>query len=356
MATTFTTASPMAAVTAALLLAVAISSPTAVFADKSSESSEGADSKENRSSVSARQLFGFGTGRPGLPGLFGSSPFGFGNNGFPFGGGNPFFNGLPDGGGGSGQFNNNPFLNGQTGNAPFHNNNPSISGDPSGNPYPTNVPTSGASGGPVRPRPDQTGNQYNTGRPFGSGGVQNGNQYTTSRPFGSGGAQNDNQYNSGRPFGSGDVQNGNQYTTSRPVLRTQKEHSTCMHRPTIVCCPLLPEDCGPNNTSDRIISSAGHQTSLEEFPWVVRLGYRSAGSGEITYHCAGSLISNRFVLTAAHCVQQKEPSVVRLGEYDTMTDPDTEPIFSHSAPRSTCSWIGSSSTPATTRRRTCWMT
>ncbi|KAE8737487.1 hypothetical protein FOCC_FOCC017051 [Frankliniella occidentalis] len=205
MATTFTTASPMAAVTAALLLAVAISSPTAVFADKSSESSEGADSKENRSSVSARQLFGFGTGRPGLPGLFGSSPFGFGNNGFPFGGGNPFFNGLPDGGGGSGQFNNNPFLNGQTGNAPFHNNNPSISGDPSGNPYPTNVPTSGASGGPVRPRPDQTGNQYNTGRPFGSGGVQNGNQYTTSRPFGSGGAQNDNQYNSGRPFGSGDV-------------------------------------------------------------------------------------------------------------------------------------------------------
>ncbi|XP_052121820.1 melanization protease 1-like [Frankliniella occidentalis] len=217
MATTFTTASPMAAVTAALLLAVAISSPTAVFADKSSESSEGADSKENRSSVSARQLFGFGPGRPGLPGLFGSSPFGFGNNGFPFGGGNPFFNGLPGGGGGSGQFNNNPFLNGQTGNAPFNNNNnPSISGDPSGNPYPTNVPTSGGSGGPVRPRPDQTGNQYNTGRPFGSGGVQNGNQYTTSRPFGSGGAQNDNQYNTGRPFGSGDVQNGNQYTTSRP--------------------------------------------------------------------------------------------------------------------------------------------
>ncbi|XP_072946550.1 phenoloxidase-activating enzyme-like isoform X2 [Epargyreus clarus] len=74
--------------------------------------------------------------------------------------------------------------------------------------------------------------------------------------------------------------------------------------------------CGFESTSDvRIIG--GNATSLDQFPWVAMIDYEREG-----LRCGGSLISGKYVLTAAHClignkrVDLKAISV-RLGEYNT---------------------------------------
>lgn len=87
--------------------------------------------------------------------------------------------------------------------------------------------------------------------------------------------------------------------------------------------PLLPTDCG-KDLSQRIVG--GERTELDEFPWMTLIEYLKP-NGKSTA-CGGVLISRRYVLTAAHCVKGKDlPSTwrlqsVRLGEYNTDTDPD----------------------------------
>ncbi|XP_076682500.1 CLIP domain-containing serine protease HP8-like, partial [Andrena cerasifolii] len=89
--------------------------------------------------------------------------------------------------------------------------------------------------------------------------------------------------------------------------------------------PLLPTDCG-KDLSQRILG--GEKTDLDEFPWMTLLEY-AIPSGKTT-GCGGVLISHRYVVTAAHCIKsglQKTLRLesVRLGEYNTATDPDCIP-------------------------------
>lgn len=78
-----------------------------------------------------------------------------------------------------------------------------------------------------------------------------------------------------------------------------------------VCCPqnkieladksLIPEpeleQCGIQANDNRIVG--GTIAELDEFPWMALLQYKKGR--KIEAGCAGSLINNRYVVTAAHC-------------------------------------------------------
>ncbi|XP_054083136.1 serine protease easter-like [Zeugodacus cucurbitae] len=105
----------------------------------------------------------------------------------------------------------------------------------------------------------------------------------------------------------------------------------------LVCCPdppnnnrgelPLPPNCGNSSLAGRIFG--GVSTDIDEFPWTALLIYTKA-NGEKGFHCGGSLINDRYVLTAAHCVSKEalpanwRLSAVRLGEWNLDTPQDCQ--------------------------------
>lgn len=67
--------------------------------------------------------------------------------------------------------------------------------------------------------------------------------------------------------------------------------------------------------SDRIWG--GNETDLDEFPWTALIRYRRP-NGKLTFNCGASIISPRYVITAAHCFNPRvgyQAEGVRLGEH-----------------------------------------
>lgn len=59
--------------------------------------------------------------------------------------------------------------------------------------------------------------------------------------------------------------------------------------------------CGIQSEDARIIG--GQITEIGEFPWMALLRYRNLNGSDAGFRCGGTLINNRYVLTAAHCLK-----------------------------------------------------
>ncbi|XP_031637633.1 phenoloxidase-activating factor 2-like isoform X2 [Contarinia nasturtii] len=91
--------------------------------------------------------------------------------------------------------------------------------------------------------------------------------------------------------------------------------------------------CGIRNVDGvgfRTPSSLGNVAQFGEFPWTVAILKEEKALDEQifnVYVCGGSLIDPGVVLTAAHCVDQKDPKIlkIRAGEWDTQTKDEPYP-------------------------------
>ncbi|XP_068205083.1 venom protease-like [Palaemon carinicauda] len=113
--------------------------------------------------------------------------------------------------------------------------------------------------------------------------------------------------------------------TTTPTPETTTETTTTEAPITTVPPPtgeaLLPETCGAGlDIALRIVG--GTPAPVGRYPWLAALGFED-GKGVIEFLCGGALITNQHIVTAAHCVRNRNDlKVVRLGEHNLDVETD----------------------------------
>ncbi|XP_034481204.1 venom protease-like [Drosophila innubila] len=82
--------------------------------------------------------------------------------------------------------------------------------------------------------------------------------------------------------------------------------------------PTIEEGCGRIPAAPYV--AGGRVAKNGNYPWIALLIYGE--DSNFNPKCAGSLITARHVVTAAHCIRE-DLSFARLGEHDTTTDADS---------------------------------
>ncbi|XP_034100358.1 serine protease easter-like [Drosophila albomicans] len=124
----------------------------------------------------------------------------------------------------------------------------------------------------------------------------------------------------------------NSASRSRCVSQVHSDLVCCRRAPVVEAFAMqyrlqLPQPgvCGNSEFDNRIVG--GENTSITEYPWMALLRYTNDGA-EYDSLCGGSLIHERWVLTAAHCVTSRDADQqlrqVRLGEWNTTSSPDCQ--------------------------------
>ncbi|KAK6638910.1 hypothetical protein RUM43_007180 [Polyplax serrata] len=124
----------------------------------------------------------------------------------------------------------------------------------------------------------------------------------------------------------GKNKNNGSHTTARPTTTTTGSGVTNFKRHPNY--KLLPTEACGIDLGNKIIG--GTNTQLDEFPWMALLQHTSERGQSLGFGCGGSLISPRYILTAAHCISgpaiknNVKVTKIRLGEYDTSKEVDCQ--------------------------------
>ncbi|KAK6639074.1 hypothetical protein RUM43_007344 [Polyplax serrata] len=187
--------------------------------------------------------------------------------------------------------------------------------------------------------------QYNVNQYYNGNQQFNGNQQNNANSFG----QNPNiNFWGQRPTTAKPINNYNPQPSSQHFSRPEgnrpgnKPHSEGLTMSERKCLEYskevtenitgLPLTTNPNPVVIPIrkciqphqLIVGGENTTLGEFPHMAAIGFRGRNNQGIVWNCGGTLISEQFVLTAAHCTSTSSgrPVKVRLGEYNLMKNDD----------------------------------